>query len=759
MRYTFFAGVMLLCFESALASKPAPRTLTLEERVAAQKAIEQVYWNHRIWPKDNPTPKPALSAILPDAAIKAKIEDYLKKSNALQTFWQRPVTTSQLQAEMDRIAANTTDGRVLGELHAALGNDPFMIAETLARETLVDRMIHELYTEELKPFDSWWKTQSGTLTTRVEATGPFTLESPATVSCTNDTWESTAPDLPSPRIWNTAVWTGAEMIVWGGATANFTPMNTGARYNPATSSWTATSADPELIDARYSHSSVWTGTEMIVWGGGRTSGGRYNPTSDSWLTTSQGANVPPGVINNTAIWTGTEMIVWGGTYFSGNSIFNEGGRYNPTTNSWLRTSIGANVPTARLNHSAVWTGTEMIVWGGCKNSANCDATGGRYNPVADAWTSLPAMANSPVPREDHTAVWTGTEMIVWAGMTNNFFHNTGGRYNPSTNVWVGTSTGTNVPTARSQHRAVWTGTEMIVWGGNFRTNGGRYCAPATIYRDVDGDGYGDPAISSTTVDSTVPPGYAPNGLDCDDANASIHPGVPETCNGIDDNCNGKIDDDGVGEDSDLDGIHNVCDNCPFSPNANQSDVDGDGIGDQCDNCYLVQNADQSDVDHDLRGNACDNCPINNNPLQEDADGDSIGDLCDNCPTLSNPSQSDFDHDGVGDVCDLSDGLIYVLGTGDKNRVEWQPEAGYTAWNSYRGSLAVLRATGQYTQAPGSNPLAARDCGVSNAYAPDFDVPDPGEVAFNLVTGVAGGIESGLGTNSAGVPRANANPCP
>jgi hypothetical protein len=104
-------------------------------------------------------------------------------------------------------------------------------------------------------------------------------------------------------------------------------------------------------------------------------------------------------------------------------------------------------------------------------------------------------------------------------------------------------------------------------------------------------------------------------------------------------------------------------------------------------------------------------------------------------------------------------LIYVLGTGDKNRVEWQPESGYTSWNRYRGSLAVLRATGVYTQAPGSNALAARDCGLSDPFVSDAVVPAPGEVAFNLVTGVAGGVESGLGANSAGTPRANANPCP
>ena len=120
--------------------------------------------------------------------------------------------------------------------------------------------------------------------------------------------------------------------------------------------------------------------------------------------------------------------------------------------------------------------------------------------------------------------------------------------------------------------------------------------------------------------------------------------------------------------------------------------------------------------------------------------DTLRDACDNCVFDSNASQADFDHDGEGDACDLTDGLIYIYST-DPNYREWQPEAGYTTWNSYRGSLSVLRATGKFTQAPGSNPLAARACGVSDPYVFDSDIPAPGEVAFNLVTGVAGGVES------------------
>ena len=58
-------------------------------------------------------------------------------------------------------------------------------------------------------------------------------------------------------------------------------------------------------------------------------------------------------------------------------------------------------------------------------------------------------------------------MIIWGG-NNGGFLNTGGRYNPVTNSWTATST-INVPAARGYHTAVWTGSEMIVWGGSDNT--------------------------------------------------------------------------------------------------------------------------------------------------------------------------------------------------------------------------------------------------------------------------------------------------
>ena len=124
--------VLLLGFSNVATDAASPSGLSFEERVAAQRAIEEVYWRHRIWPAANPTPKPPLPAVLPDETIRSKVEDYLKKSDALALWWQRPVTARQLQAELDRMARDTQDPETLLELHAALGNDAHLIAETLA---------------------------------------------------------------------------------------------------------------------------------------------------------------------------------------------------------------------------------------------------------------------------------------------------------------------------------------------------------------------------------------------------------------------------------------------------------------------------------------------------------------------------------------------------------------------------------------------------------------------------------------------------
>jgi N-acetylneuraminic acid mutarotase len=477
------AGKLAL-FRTETPAKISQRTLSFTERVSYQRAIEEVYWRHRIWPKENPNTKPSLDALIYQAELEKKVEDYLRDSRTLDEYWHLAMTADQLQAEMDRMAQHTKQREVLRELFEVLGNDPFVIAECLARPVLTERLLSNQYQRAGRGRGQ--RTEIGlkeSSPVKAENQMPGTVSVPnsgyslptiadVTGGCTDDTWTATSTiNAPGARAFHTAVWTGSEMIVWGGGT-NLDSFNTGGRYNPSTDSWTATSTN-NAPSARAGHTAVWTGSEMIVWGGYKyasgdlNDGGRYNPSTDSWTATNTN-NAPTARSDYTAVWTGSEMIIWGG--YNGN-VLDTGGKYDPSTDTWTATST-TGAPTARAGHTAVWTGTEMIIWGGFIGGGGILKTGGRYNPSTDSWTATNT-TNAPSGRSLHTAVWTGSEMIVWGG-NHNGGTNTGGRYNPNTDSWTATSR-TNAPSARYFYTAVWTGSEMIIWGGyGGGIKGGRY---------------------------------------------------------------------------------------------------------------------------------------------------------------------------------------------------------------------------------------------------------------------------------------------
>ena len=810
-RPQFCATICFLVLLAGAALPAAASPLTFEERVEAQRAIEEVYWRHRIWPAQNPGPKPPLSAVMPDEAIRAKVARYLAKSDYVEAQLGHTIRPEMLRSEVERMMRASGLPSVLFEIFSALGNDPLLVSECLARPVLADRLMRSLSARENLVSLQLAAASSGMAPLNdLDCVGGD--PGPTAAGCIDDTWSATAlQDAPEPRTLHSMVWTGSEMIIWGGqrgpvlndggrhdpATDSWTSLDStaapvgrffhtaiwtgsemivwggenynnlfdsGARYNPASNTWTATT----IIGApspRGRHTCVWTGSEMIVWGGyggsDLNSGGRYHPATDTWTSTAL-TDAPQGRREHTAVWTGTEMIVWGG--FGGGSL-DSGGRYLPSADTWVATA-DQGVPGPRFFHTAVWSGTEMIVWGGQGGgSVGVLDTGGRYDPGPNLWTSTSRLS-APTPRALHTAVWAGSEMIVWGGEQasgTGFF--TGARYDPRADSWIATTT-EGAPTGRSQHKTVWTGSEMIAWGGysdatSYQDTGGRYCVASRCaaelwYRDFDGDGYGDPDESQLSCDH--PSGFVATGGDCDDSNEAVYPGAAELCNGIDDNCDGLTDEDADGEDTDGDGIHNLCDNCPSVFNASQFDSDSDSVGDVCDNCITVANPDQVEFDGDGLGDACDNCPGDYNPTQNNSDTDALGDACDNCQFVANPAQGDLDGDLEGDLCDLDDGVIFVRFS-NRQRTIWQEEQGFGKWNWYKSDWDVFKLTGEYTQAPGSNPLAARQCGLMNTTAVDAAPIAPGKMAFYLVTGVSGGVEGDLGTDSAGNPRSNDNPCP
>jgi subtilisin-like proprotein convertase family protein len=127
----------------------------------------------------------------------------------------------------------------------------------------------------------------------------------------------------------------------------------------------------------------------------------------------------------------------------------------------------------------------------------------------------------------------------------------------------------------------------------------------TYYQDADGDGYGNSSVTLTSC-SGIPNGYSVVGGDCDDNNADTNPGADEWLNGIDDNCNGLVDELVVGttfyQDSDGDGFGNAavtvvawlmappgyvsdntdCDDSSASRHPGATEICGNGIDDDCD---------------------------------------------------------------------------------------------------------------------------------------------------------------------------------
>ena len=158
----------------------------------------------------------------------------------------------------------------------------------------------------------------------------------------------------------------------------------------AAAPWQALPAAP--IVGRLGPSAVWTGTEMIVWGGyarsedvgQKSDGAAYNPTTGAWRTI---ASSSPSVQGGAAVvWTGDEMVVW-----ASNSPDGPVGTaaYDPATDSWRRLSAG---PLGkRESFSSVWTGNELIIVGGNLGDTLAKPVAAALDPQTGSWRLLPAL--------------------------------------------------------------------------------------------------------------------------------------------------------------------------------------------------------------------------------------------------------------------------------------------------------------------------------------------------------------------------------
>ena len=309
-----------------------------------------------------------------------------------------------------------------------------------------------------------WGGQTG-----AEELGDGALYNPAT-----NTWRAMSnTGAPSRRRAALSVWTGSRMIVWSGYDRDMGWLGDGAIYDPATNTWAALpiTGAPE---GRSRSVAVWTGTEMIFWSGwigtgtGRSgTGAAFNPATGVW-----DALPGPGLASRRfhgAVWTGSQFVFWGGDGTTSNKL-NSGSRYDRAMDSWSGTT-GTGAPSARTEHAVLYvpSAARMVVFGGLVDGGFGDAgtaSGARYDPAANTWA---AMSASPLMgRLDMAAVSTDSEMLVWGGRSNDdggpMIFGDGARYAPATDTWNALQSA-GAPSPRYFATAVWTGTEMIVFGG------------------------------------------------------------------------------------------------------------------------------------------------------------------------------------------------------------------------------------------------------------------------------------------------------
>jgi N-acetylneuraminic acid mutarotase len=128
-------------------------------------------------------------------------------------------------------------------------------------------------------------------------------------------------------------------------------------------------------------------------------------------------NAPPGRANPAVAWTGSEMVIFGGGSEFGPHP-TENARYNPATNTWAPIST-TNALTARRDMAYAWDGSQIIAWGGKAENGSYpnNATHRRYVVAENKWTNI-SFASAPTPRSGAKAVWADTTMLIFGGEDN-----------------------------------------------------------------------------------------------------------------------------------------------------------------------------------------------------------------------------------------------------------------------------------------------------------------------------------------------------
>lgn len=316
-------------------------------------------------------------------------------------------------------------------------------------------------------------------------------------------WTVLPPSPLAPRSGHSAVWTGTEVLIWGGEDGGKF-FGDGAAFDPETEQWRPLARSP--LAGRSAHSAVWTGTEMLIWGGAQgghdvfDGGAAYDPSTDNWRELPEG---PAGRFNHSTVWTGEEMIVWGGTSGEGLPALGSGASYDPRRDQWEPISAAPIDP--RLGHAAAWDGRRMIVWGGADYSSDEPqpfADGATYDPSSDQWSLLHG-DSTVTGRIGHAVFWVNDSLVITGG---------GGAAGPERSVAIWSEKGgwsthkSEVPGSIGVAAVSVSDSLIALWGGSIDGGLQQLTSEGATFRPESStwDGFDESPLEPRAFSSAVP---------------------------------------------------------------------------------------------------------------------------------------------------------------------------------------------------------------------------------------------------------------
>jgi hypothetical protein len=235
-----------------------------------------------------------------------------------------------------------------------------------------------------------------------------------------DEWSSVRFPMQS-MVWGSVamVWTGNDVLFWGYPYHSPREPAFAFAYRPETGEWRPFDTGP--LPFREWFGATWAGTELIVWGGsdhfgmslapGAGDGAAYDPATNTWRVLS--VSPLPDLYRPSLLWDGSRVLVWGYAM----SSLPTGASYDRAADNWTTFAVPPTEVGNSTHAVTAWTGRELIA---------ADRTSGltlapvprtaAYDPDAQSWRLLDDPPGGAAC--DSTGVWTGSELIVWGGTTD-----------------------------------------------------------------------------------------------------------------------------------------------------------------------------------------------------------------------------------------------------------------------------------------------------------------------------------------------------